>query len=294
VISGPCRRFRAFDAISADPSQALTPNAADFLQAQAAQAAQRVAEDNAALLHSSPSSTTPLGGALGATPDTIYGSAHGGMEEGDEAETLLMQFEALDDGHGAFVFICNNDSEAAFTYMEPFVFGATKNCLKRQEMDVIERGTPLWVFNRVAKTLFGPYVASDVVDENLIEPGSEHCLGKEKFGWCVVVVWLCGAVVLGIVVWCCSVWHCCLVLLCLVLLSGGRFWRLTPSLSLSLSLSFFLFVDHRYIEKRQCEKPHSSPGVEMPGNGGRARVGRHGPDHPRLGETGWVVDHRAS
>jgi hypothetical protein len=236
------------------------------------------------MLHSSPSSATPLGlpTTTTTTPDTIYGSAHGGSaDEGDEADKLLTQFEALDDVHGAFVFICNNDSELAFTYMEPFVFGATKNCLKRQEMDVIERGTPLWVFNRVAKTLFGPYVASDVVDENLIEPGSEHCLGKEEFGW------LCG----GVVVWCCCVWCCCcVVLLCLALLSGGKFWRLTPC----LSLSFFLFVDHRYVEKRQCEKPHSSPGVEMPGNGGRARVGRHGPDHPRLGETGWVVDHRAS
>jgi hypothetical protein len=182
------------------------------------------------MLHSSPSSATPLGlpTTTTTTPDTIYGSAHGGsLDEGDEADKLLTQFEALDDVHGAFVFICNNDSELAFTYMEPFVFGATKNCLKRQEMDVIERGTPLWVFNRVAKTLFGPYVASDVVDENLIEPGSEHCLGKEEFGWCVVV-WLCGGV----------------VLLCLVLLSGAVvfgvvvWWQVLETYPVSLSFFF--------------------------------------------------------
>ena len=137
----------------------------------------------------------------------------------------MTQFEALDDVHGAFVFICNNDSELAFTYMEPFVFGATKNCLKRQEMDVIERGTPLWVFNRVAKTLFGPYVASDVVDENLIEPGSEHCLGKEEFGW------LCG----GVVVWCC----CCVVLLSGAVVFGiVVWWQVLETYPVSLSFFF--------------------------------------------------------
>ena len=76
-------------------------------------------------------------------------------DNADDADYLLSSYIPPDDTKGAFIFQCNNENEVAFTFAEPLVFGATKLALSKQEIDVISRGTPLWVYNRVSKTIFG-------------------------------------------------------------------------------------------------------------------------------------------
>ena len=76
-------------------------------------------------------------------------------DNADDADYLLNSYIPPDDTKGAFVFQCNDENEMAFTLYEPWVFGATKLALSKQEIDVISRGTPLWVYNRVSKTIFG-------------------------------------------------------------------------------------------------------------------------------------------
>ena len=73
----------------------------------------------------------------------------------DDADQLLNSYIPQDESRGAFVFQCNDENEVAFTFNEPFMFGATKLALSKQDIDVVTRGTPLWVYNRVSKTIFG-------------------------------------------------------------------------------------------------------------------------------------------
>ena len=101
----------------------------------------------------------------------------------DSEEGILFQNYAPDDNeHHAFVFHCNEENEFDITGYEPYVFGANKLFILKKQFDLVKRGTPLWLYNRVSKFVFGPYVAQDGYAENIVEPGGENCLGLTGTG----------------------------------------------------------------------------------------------------------------
>jgi hypothetical protein len=78
---------------------------------------------------------------------------HGEMK--NDFDKLLNHYEPTDQAHYGFVFLCNNVNQELFVSNTPLIFGTTRNSFERQEMDIIDEGTPIWVFNRISKEIFG-------------------------------------------------------------------------------------------------------------------------------------------
>ena len=129
----------------------LNPTAEHFLHDQA---------------ESSFSDSLPQSSAHG-TPETVLsgGSAYDDDLNHDgylatnlldhDADRLQEMYRPDDDAHHAFVFFCNESNEFEFVYLEPLVFGTTRIAETTQEIDLVRAGTPLWVYNRVSKFVFG-------------------------------------------------------------------------------------------------------------------------------------------